>query len=695
MKLPFVFGIHNHQPLGNFDHVIERLTAECYQPFLRLISRERIFRLSLHVSGILLKWWENKSPEVIDLLGRMVHAGQVELVAGGFFEPVLAAIPREDRKEQVLRHKDYLKKLFGVTPVGLWLTERVWEQYLVEDLVDLGIKYVVVDDRHFLVSGFEKEALHGYYLTETEGRRLAVFPIDETLRYAIPFWPVHRLEQYLNDIAFRGGRMAIYFDDGEKFGAWPGTKKWVYDDGWLRAFLEALAKWVENGLIEPMTYAQALEKVPPLGLAYLPTASYMEMEEWSLPARRILEFEELNQRLDTERSRFKAFIRGGHWKNFFVKYSESNYLHKRMFQVSRLSRTKPFDQEARLHLLAAQCNDPYWHGIFGGLYLPHLRQAVWQALLSAEGRLRAKEKAKVEVFDLDYDGQDEVVFHSAKAMLAFKPSYGAHLVEWSDLSSAHNFQNTLTRRFEAYHVAIKQAVSSHQTSIDADSGVFSIHHLKKRPSPEVLAALVYDWYERHSLIEHFFDPWRGLSDFVVCNFGEWGDFANQPFVFHRLKNSLLFFRDGGLYPPGSARRPLLLRKIIKIAKGGLSLEVNYEIEYRAEEETRCHFGVEFNFFPPLLAHGQGELLIDGTPFEIEKPFETQGEVLELKDRLAGKTLSLRLREKARFFVFPVKTVSQSEESYDLTTQGLAIMPFWAESFRQAHTLTKSLKLEIL
>ena len=688
MALPFLFGIHNHQPLGNFDHVISRLTERCYFPFLKATWKNPHFRLSFHTSGILLKWWEEHHPALFELLGKLIDRGQVEPVCGGFFEPILVTIPREDRREQILRHKDYLKRQFGKAPIGLWLTERVWEQSLVEDLVNLGIKYVVVDDRHFIVSGFEKNDLYAYYYTEAEGKRLAVFPIDENLRYAIPFWPVEHLAQYLQEISLKGGQLAIYFDDGEKFGAWPGTYKWVYEEGWLEKFLKALREWKEEGRVEILTFAEALEKTPARGLAYLPTASYAEMEEWALPAPRILELLELEKRLKPEKTRFAPFIRGGHWRNFFVKYPESNHLHKRMYLVSELSREK-FSPEARLDLLAAQCNDAYWHGIFGGLYLPHLRQALWERLLSAEAKLRTGEKPKISIKDLDFDGREEIFFTSEKAVLVFKPHLGAHLVEWSSLPVAHNYQNALTRRFEAYHEAIRYP----EEPPEAEEGVFSIHHLKKRPSEEVLKALSYDWYERQSLIEHFFDPTKGLSDFVRCDFGEWGDFANQPFHWHHTGREILFFRDGGLYPPGSQRRPLLLRKKVKITRAGRKISLSYEFEYRATEETRCFFGVEFNLYPPFLASGEGGLQADQKKLPVEEPLEGQAERFVIKS--SAERLVITLPEKARFFLFPVKTVSQSEAGYDLTTQGLALMPFWPFHFSRGmrHQLELSLELK--
>ena len=60
----------------------------------------------------------------------------------------------------------------------------------------------------------------------------------------------------------------------------------------------------------------------------------------------------------------------------------------------------------------AQCNDAYWHGVFGGLYLPHLRDAIWRNLAEAEAALRHGEGLAYDVLDLDGDGDDEVWIHS-------------------------------------------------------------------------------------------------------------------------------------------------------------------------------------------------------------------------------------------------------------------------------------------
>ncbi len=34
----------------------------------------------------------------------------------------------------------------------------------------------------------------------------------------------------------------LYGDDGEKFGVWPGTRRRVWEKGWMESFLGALAE---------------------------------------------------------------------------------------------------------------------------------------------------------------------------------------------------------------------------------------------------------------------------------------------------------------------------------------------------------------------------------------------------------------------------------------------------------------------
>ena len=113
--------------------------------------------------------------------------------------------------------REAIQRRFGVEPRGLWLTERVWEADLAADLATAGVRFALVDDRHFLVSGFERDALHAPFWTESDGKRLALFPIDERLRYLVPFQPPAATAAYLRELHAAGQRLAVLVDDGEKW----------------------------------------------------------------------------------------------------------------------------------------------------------------------------------------------------------------------------------------------------------------------------------------------------------------------------------------------------------------------------------------------------------------------------------------------------------------------------------------------
>ncbi|MGH9790746.1 MAG: alpha-amylase/4-alpha-glucanotransferase domain-containing protein, partial [Candidatus Acidiferrales bacterium] len=414
---------------------------------------------------------EKRHPEFFDLLRELVIRGQVELIGGGFYEPILIAIPFEDRLEQIKRLADYIAKHFGRPPTGAWLAERVWEPQLPTALANASVEYTLVDDSHFLSSGFEPEQLYGYYRSEDLGAQVSVIPGLQKLRYLIPFRGLEQTIAYLREgmLAHPGG-MAAMGDDCEKFGVWPGTYEWCYTKGWLDSFFRALEENSDWLVTSPP--ADYLAAHGPLGRAALAAASYMEMDEWALPAKPQRRFHEMQQEF-AERPDVLRFLRGGFWRNFFVKYAESNLLHKKMLYVAGKLRAMddgsrrglPFRRavaDARTRLLRAQCNDAYWHGIFGGLYSPHLRTALWQELIRAEkaadiaaaGHASYSEMVRQ---DFDADGAEEVYFSCENYAALAKPSDGGAIAALDFRPRDVALINSLERRLEASHAKLAEA----------------------------------------------------------------------------------------------------------------------------------------------------------------------------------------------------------------------------------------------
>src|SRR5947209_16381582 len=140
----FVFALHNHQPVGNFDGVFESAYRLSYAPFLELLEEYWEIPFCLHTSGCLMEWLVEHKPEYIERLRRLVARGQVEILGGGFYEPILTMIPPRDRVGQVRSYSTYLEDMFNTRVRGMWVPERVWEQNLVSDIAAAGIEYTVL-----------------------------------------------------------------------------------------------------------------------------------------------------------------------------------------------------------------------------------------------------------------------------------------------------------------------------------------------------------------------------------------------------------------------------------------------------------------------------------------------------------------------------------------------------------------------
>ena len=327
--------LHNHQPIGNFDHVMEQAYRDSYLPVLDVYEQYPDLKIGLHTSGSLMEWLAASHPEYVDRLAALVEQGRIEIIGGAFFEPILTMLPSRDRVGQIKRYTQWLEERLGASVRGMWIPERVWEQSLTRDIADAGIQYTVLDDFHFKCAGLVEDQLHGHYVTEDDGRLLSIFPGSERLRYTIPFASPQETIDHLGQIHQQHeGAVVVFGDDGEKFGTWPETHKHCYDDGWLTQFFDALS--ANRHWIDITTLSETIETVPPMGRVYLPDSSYREMTEWALPASQILNFERVKHELDQDPRwpRIAPFVRGGFWRNFKAKYAETNEMYARMMMVS-------------------------------------------------------------------------------------------------------------------------------------------------------------------------------------------------------------------------------------------------------------------------------------------------------------------------------------------------------------------------
>lgn len=504
----FAFYVHNHQPSGNFNEVFEYAYKHSYLPFLEVLTKHKTIKFGIHNSGTLLAWIQKKHPEFFEILRESVASGQCEILTSAYAEPILSFIPKQDMLDQIRYFNDYLHEHFGYAPKGLWLTERIWEPQLISRLLDAGIHYTLLDDTHFLYAGLEENQLTSYYITEEEGRTLKIFPISMKLRYLIPFHPVADTFNYFKkEEELNPDVLKTLGDDGEKFGVWPGTFDWVHTKGWLDDFLTRLEEtsWIRTVLLDDVV------RETPAGRVYLPTSSYEEMGEWVLLPQRGREYEDLKKTID---KKYFYLIHGGYFRNFLQKYPEANIMHKRMLYVSKRKPNTPATKQA---LWMGQCSCAYWHGIFGGLYLPHLREAVYRNLIEADNYNVTQES---KIMDFDADGKNEIVFSDKNFFAVIDPAAAA-FIEFDDRKRKMNLLNYLGRREEKYHRAIPDD--------DTQTGGKSIHEIVQSKEKNLNEYLIYDRYERKFGLDH------ALSDTPSVESFHHGDTKGTLLKYHTYK----------------------------------------------------------------------------------------------------------------------------------------------------------------
>jgi alpha-amylase/alpha-mannosidase (GH57 family) len=652
-SVALLLGVHAHQPVGNFTDVLDDAHRRCYGPFLRVLHHYPKFKFAIHYSGWLLDYLMKHYPQDMRLLKEMVARGQVELFGAGYTEPVLAAIPALDRVGQVVKLSEYLHKKLGQTPQGAWLTERVWEATVVPGLADAGIKYVTVDDYHFLCTGKQAHDLNGYYTTEEDGRKLDLFPISEPLRYRLPFSPAQDVVSYMESLADDSGQAAaVYFDDIEKFGIWPETYEWVYEKGWLKGFIEGV---LASPIIRTMRYSEYHANAPTRGIVYLPTASYSEMNEWTLPVPAAHYYADMvdKEKREGRWDQNKPFVRGGIWRNFFMRFPESNWMHKRMLSLSaRYHALEKKQQTPRmLNLLyEAQANDAYWHGLFGGFYLPHLRRAIYNAIVELEALLDgvSARLAKTRL-DLDLDGEEEVFLQNGVLQAVVCMDGSASIRELDCYSLRHNFGDTLARQIEHYHRKV-HAGNEHEQQ---GEGIANPHERMVSKHDISLADLVTDQHAKTL----FLDSWKAHQD------------DTQQSVVYRLAESRA--KTPTLAFAGIFDGFVVVKKI--------TLRNNrLRVEYLFDKSTTGIFNVEINLAMPSCDGVAGRFRVGGhVPGGFGQPLhiERMKEVL-LEDDVLGGVVTLRSEVQAAFNAYPHFSVSQSEAGFEKIMQALTMTLSW-------------------
>lgn len=634
-SLHLIIAAHCHQPVGNLDEVTNAACDQAYLPFLEVLANHPDTRINLHYSGSLLEWLDGNRTDVLEAL--TANGDQIEWMGGAFYDPILPMIPAADGLAHISRLSEFVEDRFDQTPRGMWLAERVWDPSLPSLLRRAGMEYTLLDDFAFLLAGYPPDDLLDSFITDHLGSAVTIFPIAQDLRYAIPGEEPEDVLAMLRSRHDRDPRaLAVIADDGEKFGLWPDSSERVYAPrNWLDEFLTLVegADWVDT-----TTFEQYLDDHPSGRRVAIPPASYREMSEWSLPPETAhLSEPESEEGHYGDRARTEASVRGGWWPNFLIHYPEAATLYRKMLRISSHIAASKGAPEAYAELLKAQGNDPYWHGVFGGLYFPHLRAAANRHLINAQtmidaGHHRGRAWSYVRELDWDADNREEIEVELPDQSWVLDPADGGCLLYFDDKPSRWAISDVVARRYEPYHAELKE--------------------------PQV-----YDRGTRRWLIDHLLPATATVGAFDAATYEE---LLPLPGTAYDIEETT----EGR----GSVQIEL------SALQGGIRKTIEAEdrkiqVGYRIAGLPQGRFGPEL---PVSIWEGMGQIRADGGSWQkVDQPLTLAGHRFRLRHNGINTYVLVALRQPGSMFCAPVRTVVRGDEGFTTIQQGVVLWPHWS------------------
>lgn len=628
--ISLIFGTSNSVPVGTPDCRIEEIYQKAYKPFLQTIYQYPEIRLTLHYSGWLLEWYEEKHPEIIMLLNDMVKKHQVEILGGTYYDALLPLIPTNDRSGQIELLTTLVRRKFGKRPRGVWVADCAWEPSMPSGLNRSGMEYLFLEAEQFEAAGLHGSDLSFPCITEDQGRTIIVYPLtpDFSLLH-FDRSPSDIIQDALDWSSENPGAIISLIVPGESFGYWGNSHKVLFEEGWLSTMLDDLLSLKQE--ISTRHPDASLWSGHPLPKVYFPCSSYRHIN---------------NSDLTTSKADSSTRHVGG-FRQLLTAFPEANFMYAKMIHthilVNQVKGDKYRKRAAREQLWKGECNTAYWHGKRDGIYRNLTRKAVYSALISAEksSRQRGIFKSHLSAEDFDMDGEEEYLYHGTDVNI-YLHRRGAIAFELDYLPRPWNYLDTFA------------GMPAEQSA--------------------------YKPYPRRAFLDHFFLPNETLENFRTMSHREMGDFLNKVYQVGELRKdamSILFCAQGSV-ADGETFLPVEIKKRFTMRRNTVTLA--YTITNNAEKPLHTVFGSEIN----LSFHS-----MDKKALKID--FQKKGNVSAAKtefgnltqisgfssiDLKSGVSISASFSDECSVWMMPVDTTWVSMNGHASEYQFTCFLPRW-------------------
>ena len=470
--LNFCFSLTANSTVLSTSSTPEQQYQKVYKKIISFLYQNPECRMSFSFSGPQLEWFEKKHPEVLQIFRELVARKQVELLGGGYYNPVFPLLAPVDRSGQIELLTAELRRITGKRPRGLSILSSVWDNSLIPCFQNCGMEWIQLDS-----SLIQEKNIHYLPLILSEqGKIMKILPayrnLDSTKtpqEYLTDL--VNKVEEktkndeYSSYVTERIILVNLELEKCEKFIA----------NGWLESFFKtAKESFSENVKIcLPTEYIHRAQDFVP---SFIGRGIRDDVAKWA-----DVPYEQTKKEGDVP-----VLI-----NNFLLTYSRCRSLYNRELYISMLISNCHGDKArktcARSSLWKAQAGETILCSPEGVFADNELRQNAYKNLTEAEKFVRdaAEFKESVTSFDYNADGHNEYICSMEKYTACISRRSG-QVKELNIIHNSGNYADNLRRikKFDGInddyerglfvdHIFSNEEFEDYKKGLESGDGVFS------------------------------------------------------------------------------------------------------------------------------------------------------------------------------------------------------------------------------
>jgi alpha-amylase len=252
---------HNYFDDQKNKEIMIKVAKKSYLPMNKLLlelinkykNEEKKFKVSFSISGICLEQFEKYAPEVLDSFKKLARTGCVEFLSETYYHSLSYIFSKEEFKDQILLHKNFIKKHFNQDPKVFRNTELIFNNEIGKFIEEMGYKAVLAEG----VDRILEWRTPNFVYTPVSCKKIKLLLKNYKLSDDIAFrfsnkgwneWPltVDKYVQWLNKVN-GNGEVINLFMDYETFGEHQWEDTGIFE--FMRHFPEEFFKHTDASFI--------------------------------------------------------------------------------------------------------------------------------------------------------------------------------------------------------------------------------------------------------------------------------------------------------------------------------------------------------------------------------------------------------------------------------------------------------------